>query len=253
MFDLHCHILPGLDGGPPTLGAALAMARMARSDGIQAIVVTPRACAESAGTLPAIWRAINELGSAFSREGLDLHLLPGAEVPFRAAAGPNSAVTLAESRYLLVELPPDRLTDAIDALWDELERRNLRPIVAAPERHPQLQRDSRPLERWVRRGVLAQLTAGSLTGACGVAAQQAGTDFLRRKLVQVMATGSRDAAGDRPPVLTPAVTAASAIVGDNAARDLVTLTPLTILADGDVPYEAPLPPGRSWWQIWKER
>lgn len=256
MFDLHCHILPRLDGGPPTLDAALAMARMARADGIQAIVVTPRAPAQGAGTLPEIWRAINELGSAFSREGLDLRLLPGAEVPLTeltAAPDRESAVTLAESRYMLVELPPGRLTDAIDAVWDDLERRNLRPILAGPERHPHLQRDSRSLDRWVRRGILAQLTAGSLTGACGADAQKTGEDFLRRKLVQVMATGSRDAAGDRPPVLSASMAAAAAIVGEDAARDLVTLTPLTILADGEVPYEEPLPPERPWWKVWKER
>jgi protein-tyrosine phosphatase len=35
MIDLHCHILPGLDDGAQTLEDSLAMARMARSDGIE--------------------------------------------------------------------------------------------------------------------------------------------------------------------------------------------------------------------------
>ena len=41
MIDLHCHMLPGIDDGPKTLGQSLAMARHAVGHGIQLCVVTP--------------------------------------------------------------------------------------------------------------------------------------------------------------------------------------------------------------------
>jgi len=41
MYDLHCHLLPGIDDGPETLAEALAMARLAVAEGIQKAIVTP--------------------------------------------------------------------------------------------------------------------------------------------------------------------------------------------------------------------
>ena len=41
MIDLHCHILPGVDDGAPTLEDALAMCRLAADDGCEAMVATP--------------------------------------------------------------------------------------------------------------------------------------------------------------------------------------------------------------------
>ena len=41
MIDLHCHLLPGNDGGAPGLAASLAMARLAVADGITAVACTP--------------------------------------------------------------------------------------------------------------------------------------------------------------------------------------------------------------------
>ena len=41
MIDIHCHLLPGIDDGPPTLEAALALAQACVDDGITHTVVTP--------------------------------------------------------------------------------------------------------------------------------------------------------------------------------------------------------------------
>ncbi len=41
MIDLHCHVLPGVDDGPDGLGDALAMCRLAASDGCTVLVATP--------------------------------------------------------------------------------------------------------------------------------------------------------------------------------------------------------------------
>ena len=41
MIDIHCHLLPGIDDGPPTLEAALALARDLVLDGMSHVVCTP--------------------------------------------------------------------------------------------------------------------------------------------------------------------------------------------------------------------
>ena len=231
------------------------MARLAQADGVRAIVATPHADQWGAeSSLEAAWRAITPLAGAFARERLDLRILPGLEVPISDHLGRDldagRAFPLAESRYILLDLPAGRLSDHLESAWDTLERRGLRPIVAGPERHRQLQHDSRPLERWVARGALVMLTGASLMGAHGEGARRTAEDFLRRRLAHLIASDGHAATGDCVPGLTAAVAAAAAIVGESAARDLVTLTPLTVLANGDVPIEPPVPVRRSWWRVW---
>ena len=41
MIDVHCHLFPGIDDGPRTLEAAIALARRAVAGGIVKSIVTP--------------------------------------------------------------------------------------------------------------------------------------------------------------------------------------------------------------------
>ena len=41
LFDLHCHILPGVDDGAQSLEEAAAMARFYVADGVTCVVATP--------------------------------------------------------------------------------------------------------------------------------------------------------------------------------------------------------------------
>jgi len=41
MFDIHSHILPGIDDGAKDLSESLALLKMAQSDGITHMVATP--------------------------------------------------------------------------------------------------------------------------------------------------------------------------------------------------------------------
>ena len=41
MIDLHSHVLPGLDDGPPDLDGALEICRAAADEGIEILAATP--------------------------------------------------------------------------------------------------------------------------------------------------------------------------------------------------------------------
>ena len=41
MYDLHCHLLPGIDDGANHLDDSLALAAMAAADGVRGVVLTP--------------------------------------------------------------------------------------------------------------------------------------------------------------------------------------------------------------------
>ncbi|MBA3471331.1 MAG: hypothetical protein H0T53_16970, partial [Herpetosiphonaceae bacterium] len=41
MYDLHCHILPGIDDGPAGWSAALDLARVLVAEGVTFVAATP--------------------------------------------------------------------------------------------------------------------------------------------------------------------------------------------------------------------
>ncbi|HEY0783413.1 MAG TPA: CpsB/CapC family capsule biosynthesis tyrosine phosphatase, partial [Thermoanaerobaculia bacterium] len=111
MIDLHCHILPGIDDGAETLADSVAMCRMAAADGCVAMIATPHQ------RRPEWWNGdrdtLVELAAAVQQAvGDQLRVHTGAEVhadsDFLAEVEKlpgGSLLTLAGSRYLLVELP----------------------------------------------------------------------------------------------------------------------------------------------------
>ncbi|MQL52243.1 phosphotransferase [Desulfofundulus thermobenzoicus] len=223
MIDLHTHILPGMDDGAPEEGEALSMACLAVEDGISHLVATPhvvegRFCPTRGGILQAVAR-LNELLVQYD---LSLKVLPGAEyrlepdLPDRLARGELLALNDG-GRYLLVELPAAFVPPYTERVLYELQLRGITPIIAHPERNAAFCRRPALLQALVSRGVLAQVTAGSLTGMFGREAAGKAFYFLERGLAHFVASDAHSSTG-RPPVISPALKEVECRLGDEAAR-----------------------------------
>lgn len=110
MFDLHCHLLPGIDDGSTDLAMSLQMARIAVDDGIRVTACTPHiypGLYENTG--PQIRAAVLALQAELDREGIPMRLVEGADVHLDhgLVEGIRSGrvPTIAGSRYLLFEPP----------------------------------------------------------------------------------------------------------------------------------------------------
>ncbi len=236
MYDLHCHLLPGIDDGPGTLAEGLAMARLAVGEGIQKAIVTPhlhvgrwdndRVVIEAA--VAAYRAALADAGIAlqigFAAEvRCDYDILPLIEegrVPFLGS--------LDGERVLLLELPHSHVPLGSDKLVAWMRSRGIRPMLAHPERNKDVLRDLRRLEPFVDAGCLLQLTADAVAGGFGAEARQRAHEILARGWATVMASDAHDRKA-RPPRLREGVAAAAKIVGEVAARALVDDTPRRIV------------------------
>lgn len=234
MIDLHAHILPGLDDGAPDMNEAVEMCRLAESDGITAIVATPHSGnGVYVNGRDRILAAVATLNSRLGEEGINIRILPGADVHINHdMAGmmvAGNAMTVNDAgRYLMVELPhqiiPPNLGDWIFAL----KLKGITPIITHPERNLAIRKNMEEFRKWVELGALVQITAMSVTGQFGNSAQRCAHEMLKGNLVHVIASDAHSISG-RPPILSRARDAAARLAGAAQAYDLVRTNPGMIL------------------------
>ncbi len=177
MIDLHCHLLPGIDDGPPDVEGSMAMARRALRAGIETVVATPHVNSRYPNDPATIGGALSTVREALAREQLALDVRPGAEIAVSYLAETDSsgigALSLAGGEWLLIEPPfatvaSGLVTTVQGLLWD-----GHRVVLAHPERCPAIHRDPSIVRTLVGDGVLMSLTAGSLAGRFGSQARPA--------------------------------------------------------------------------------
>lgn len=250
MIDLHSHILPAVDDGAADLEEAVEMCRRSWEDGVRTLVATPHLRQES------FWNDDRELlvdrfevlREAVAKElagELELHL--GGEIAIHGASMEEIALlpggellTLAGTRYLLLELDWRGLGPDPLEMLHEVVVAGFRPIIAHPERVGWLMEDRPLVEAMVDQGALMQLTAMSVTGELGPVAREASEWLLDSGLVHLLASDTHDPSLRRPG-LSRARDAVAERWGEPLATALVEDHPKAVLEDRPVePQQVPI-------------
>jgi protein-tyrosine phosphatase len=242
MIDIHCHILPGLDDGARDLDHAVAMARIARDDGITHIVATPHLNKGSFEfpDLAVFDEARGRLAAALETEGIGVTLLPGAEVHITHGLladvrSRGRGLCLAGSAYVIVEFPSDHVFSGARDLFFDLMSDGVLPVIAHPERNSMFARSPELLFDLVSMGALSQVNAGSLLDAHGPETGETVRNFLRNGLVHFIASDGHNT-GSKAPRLAAAAEAAAAVIGGEGAAALVSGNPRAVIEDGEIPF-----------------
>jgi protein-tyrosine phosphatase len=245
LVDIHAHILPGIDDGPPDLKQALAMARAASDAGISTLAATPHLRQD----FPDVH--VDELASrcetmrdAIARAGIELELVSGAEVSL-AWALEASSEDLRLASYgqrgtdLLIETPATTVGGLAELLY-QVRVQGFRVTLAHPERSASFQSNPAQLAELVGQDVLVQVNASSLRrDRRGSPLQRLAARLCRDGLAHVIASDGHRAAAWRPVTELPvAVDRAAALVGPPRADWLTRHAPMAILAGEKLP-EAP--------------
>lgn len=237
MIDLHCHLLPGIDDGARDLAEALRLAQMAVADGITHCVATPHIHpGRYPNTLATIGEAFDGLKKALAAESIPLQLGMAAEI--RLSEDILAMVTEQQvpflgdwdgEKVLLLELPHSHIPPGVEQLIRWLQKRNIRPMIAHPERNKDILRDLDKVTPLARLGCLFQVTAGAVAGHFGEGAMQRAHELLQRDLVTILATDAHHEER-RPPVLETGRRAAESLVGESKSWELVRENPARIAA-----------------------
>lgn len=206
MIDIHCHLLPGIDDGPPTLDAALELARALVADGVTHVVCTPHVFpGRFENRRSSIEEEFNAFQQTLAAENLPLQLDWAGEVRL----SPEALDLLARGevpllgqrhggRHVLLELPDGQIPLGTDRFVGLLLAKGLQPVIAHPERNRAVMDNPQRLAPFMTLGCQVQATAGSLVGQFGSKAQAAAQALLDAGWVHAVASDAHNLGGRRP-------------------------------------------------------
>lgn len=253
MIDLHFHILPQVDDGPPDLRRSIELARAAEADGTQLVAATPHLREDHPHVRSSELAArCRELNAALADADVALEVVAGGELDVLwVQEADEEQLRLASYAQrgtdVLLETPYGAIAPSFDAAVRRLQALGYRILLAHPERNRAFQQAPARLSRLVRDGVLIQVTAGSLVPPRRRSrSHELAVQLVEHGLAHVIASDAHSATEMRPPNLSAGVAAASAI--DPRVALWMTLdAPLAILAGEPLPARpgAPVPRRRT--------
>ncbi|MBE6048881.1 MAG: capsular biosynthesis protein [Clostridium sp.] len=188
MIDIHSHILPGIDDGSKSISMTLEMLTNATEQGTSKIIATPHFCR---GYGEAEYDEVKKLTEKISRlakdEKIEIEIYCGQEVYYSQSIISDYKQgiigTLANSRYLLFELPlhSEFEKEVLEDIY-ELQILGVKPILAHPERYKFLKEEPYLINELIDEGILFQMNAGSIEGAFGRQAKKVAELFLDKAI-----------------------------------------------------------------------
>lgn len=237
MIDLHCHILPGIDDGSESIEQSLKMARSYVQAGFKQVAATPHAVL---GTqwMPSpatIRERVTELNITFQNENIQLEVLPGSEIALNPKIPDllefGSVQSLANSSYVLIEPPFQRLPLGWEQVFLDLKSKGYATLLAHPERCEYLSDKLKLIEELVAMRVYIQVNLGSFLGHHGSKAKKAAHYLASNGCIHCLATDSHRPDRHLAERLANAAHVVEEIVGSKNLELLARENPLRVLQD----------------------
>jgi len=236
MVDLHSHILAGLDDGARTLEESVEIALTATQDGISIMAATPHVRDDYPTAAETMGRLVLELEGILRVQGVGLRVLGGAEIAI------SSLRTLGDRElslfglggnphYLLIEFPYLGWPLSLETEIRTLMQRGITPVLAHPERNPEVQLAPARIAPLVAAGALVQLTAASVDGRLGRRNKRTATALIAAGHAHIIASDAH-----WPGLRAAGLSSAAAAVGDpKLAGWLTREVPAAIVEDEPIP------------------
>ncbi|WP_438312472.1 tyrosine-protein phosphatase [Sporosarcina sp. FA9] len=188
MVDIHSHLLFGIDDGAKSIEETLQILEQAEKQGIKDIIATPHAFGPHYHvTKEIVLKKIEDLTKILQNEGLKIAVHSGQEIRLHEQIIQNlktgDAMTLANSRYVLLELPSYSVPAYTTKIIQLMIADGKIPIIAHPERNRGIAENPERLERLIRHGAVAQVTAGSLSGHFGKIIKKCALKLVEANLI----------------------------------------------------------------------
>lgn len=203
LFDVHCHILPGVDDGSRNQEMSLSMLDMAYGEGTRRIVLTPHYMLGKVHyTYDELDRKFRDLQEALARKHPDMTLYLGNEVLFEEGIMDDLKAgrihTMNGTKYVLVEfniqIPYQELYDAVR----QLIRARYWPVIAHVERYRCLVNRQDLIEELLDTESLLQMNISSISGGFLNESRRWCRKLVREGYISFFATDAHDLSSRAP-------------------------------------------------------
>jgi tyrosine-protein phosphatase YwqE len=189
--DLHSHLLPGLDDGVKSFDEVVSIISTFQNLGFTKAITTPHIMSDYYKNSPAgIRQKMIELKEYLSQHNIVFNLECAAEYYFDETLldliqSGDEILTFGES-YLLFETNTFAEPFMLDDLIFKLKVKNIKPVLAHPERYQYLQNNLSRVEDLINRGVYMQINSLSLIGFYSKPIQKMARQLIDNKMIHFL-------------------------------------------------------------------
>lgn len=193
MIDIHTHLIPNVDDGSKKVEDTFKIFEEAENVGFTDIILTSHYMEgyyEPKAEELVFWK--DKLQEVLEKNNKKLKLHSGMEIYISEQLDElikdKKLLMLANSKYILIELPMSTNIKYLDHIIYFLEAIGVKLILAHPERYKNVQENPNLVEEYIQKGCLIQCNYGSILGQYGKEAKSTIKHLLKKDLVHFMAT-----------------------------------------------------------------
>ena len=232
--DLHNHCLPEVDDGADSMEESLQMLRISEKNGVHQIIATPHYHYRR-GHAPAerIRQKVCDLNEEAAEQGIGVTVFPGNEICYchdiveLLEAG--KVLTMAESRYVLVEFSPEIPYESLRAGLYRVYAGGYQPILAHADRVNTLTDRPDRLAELCDMGICVQVNIGSVRSDSTRHVRKFVKNALEHGLVHFLATDAHHE-DRRTPDMAEDIRCLKKKYGEGLLRELMAENPAKVIA-----------------------
>lgn len=229
MIDIHSHIIPNVDDGARSVEETFNILKEAQEAGFTDVILTSHFLLnyyETNAQELIFWK--EKLQEVLKKQGTKINLHSGMEIyitnQMEELLENKKILTLANSGYMLIELPLATNVKYFDYVVYYLEAKGIKPIIAHPERYKCVQKDPDIVEEYIEKGCLIQCNYGSIVNLYGREAEKTIKTLLKKNQVHFLGSDVHRENGTYLIILD-AIKKIRKIIGENKINELTTINP----------------------------
>ncbi len=194
-FDMHCHLLPGIDDGPESIEESLSIIQAMVAVGYQGAICTSHIFPEVYDNkADDMLRGVDSLQSVLDKNNINFTLHASAEYmvdrQFIELAKAKKLLAFGKKDYVVIETGFTQENPYFDEAIYEMQYAGYCPILAHPERYLYLSQSKsiEQFEKIIDKGIELQINLFSLIGLYGRLSKEVAKILLKNNFIQWIGT-----------------------------------------------------------------
>ncbi|WAW14163.1 tyrosine-protein phosphatase [Peptostreptococcus equinus] len=244
IIDTHCHLLPGVDDGSESIEESLEMIDMYISQGYCGAILTSHYYEKKYEVCGQIYdKSFDLLQKAIKLRNIDFKLYRGNEIfvdcDVMKLLNNKKINTLANSDYVLLELPFLGRFRGVQELVYDLKRNGYIPIIAHAERYVYAQEDINYLYDLLSYGALIQINLSSLSKDKNSGVHRTVIKLIKSKMVSFVGTDAHTSTW-RKPIVSKEFEKLKTLLSEEDFNEIVYINPMKILNNENIEFDIDL-------------